>query len=144
MADELKLLGKLETLGADDTVYEIVPVPEWGGSVRVRNLSGGEHGLWEKQVFARDKDGESDYRADLYNAVLMRYGVVDAAGKQLYGDADIPALTAKNSRILKRIGARIAELTGMSGDAAKDTRGKSSAGDTSGTPTGSPEAGAGE
>ena len=39
---KLRILDRASILGSDDREIERVPVPEWGGFVFVRNLSGAE------------------------------------------------------------------------------------------------------
>ena len=46
----MKALTRDEILGADDLKTESVKVPEWGGTVLVRELTGAERDEWEASV----------------------------------------------------------------------------------------------
>lgn len=74
---------------------EEVPVPEWGGSVMVRCLSGAE----------RDKlevEWESTRRVN-FRARLVAYATCDDQGKPLFLPNDIPSLGQQPASALSRI-----------------------------------------
>ncbi len=52
------LLTKDDILGADDLATEDVEVPEWGGCVRVRALTGTERDAFEAAMFRMPKPGK--------------------------------------------------------------------------------------
>jgi len=95
----MKALNRDDILNADDLPRERVDLPEWGGYVYVRTLTGQERDLWELAVVeGRERQAEKSIRARLAVSV-----VVDESGKSLFAEADIPALSAKSCAPLDRI-----------------------------------------
>ena len=47
------LLSKDQILSADDIQSQRVPVPEWGGEVMVRGLTGSQRDQWEAGLTVR-------------------------------------------------------------------------------------------
>jgi len=97
---DVPVLGRDAILEIDDRSRIPLPVPEWGGLIYVRMVSGGERDKFEASM--RTVDGRArnlvDFRARF--AVLV---ASDADGNALFTAADIPALTAKSSSALERI-----------------------------------------
>src|SRR5690606_20312294 len=97
-----KLLTREAILQAEDLPTEDVEVPEWGGVVRVRGLTGAERGAFEQSIVdARGKGA----RMNLQNvrARLVALAVVDESGNRLFSDADVEALGRKSGRALNRV-----------------------------------------
>jgi hypothetical protein len=87
-------LTRDQILKAEDLKREEVPVPEWGGSVFVRTMTGGERDRFEA-AFVRDK---TDTRARLAAATIC-----DEAGTLLFSATDIEALGRKSAAALERV-----------------------------------------
>ena len=98
----MALLTKEAILAAQDIRYEEVSVPAWGGSVRVRSMSGADRDDWEQWLVAERGKNES---ANLRNlrARMIATSVVDESGNRLFTETDIPALGAKSATSLQRI-----------------------------------------
>ncbi|MGW7598114.1 hypothetical protein [Streptomyces antimycoticus] len=102
-------------LGADDLDYEDVPVPEWGGTVRVRELPGTERDKFEAQ-FVGGKDGASIRAEGLegFRARLAAAAIVDADGKPLFRSAaETKRLGEKSANALQRVVDAAMRLSGM-------------------------------
>ena len=106
-------------LRAQDTARELVEVPEWGCSVYVAVMSGHARDAWEASMI--DAKGEP-VLAD-YSAKLAAATIVDEAGKPVFSTADIAALSAKNSAVLKRVVAVARRLNRLGTDAVEDAKG---------------------
>src|ERR1035437_8579800 len=74
-------------LGPHKRAMEEIQIPEWEGSVWVREMSGAERDAWEAVAFGDDKKG--NLRATLAVACLC-----DADGKRLFLDEDAGSLGA--------------------------------------------------
>jgi len=123
-----ELLTRDGILGADDQRIELVEVEEWGGSLYVRVMSGGERDAFEAAWSNSRQDGASgltDIRARL--CVLT---ACDADGKRLFTDLDIPSLTRKSSVALDRVFAVAQRLNGMTGADVDELVGNSEGGTT--------------
>lgn len=112
-------LGKADILAAQDLQYEDVAVPEWGGTVRVRGLTGRERDAFEAGVAsARGKD----VKLNLQNvrARLVALSVVDADGARLFDERDIGALGEKSAQALERVFQAAMRLSGLTPTDVKD------------------------
>ncbi len=98
----MKTLTRDEILGADDLKTESVDVPEWGGSVFVRELTGAERDTWEASVV---KTNGTKVTIDSQNmrAKLVALCVVDGDGKRVFTAKDAKELGAKSAAALDRV-----------------------------------------
>lgn len=104
------MLSRDEILGANDLATELVEVPEWGGSVRARTLTGAERDAFEMAVYTmRQKAGA----AVNIRALLVALCVVDDEGKRLFSERDAAQLGAKSARALDRVFSAAQRLNGL-------------------------------
>lgn len=98
----MKALTRDEILGADDLKTESVEVPEWGGAVLVRELTGSERDTWEASVV---KTNGTKVTIDSHNmrAKLAALCIVDDAGERLFTDKEAAKLGAKSAAALDRV-----------------------------------------
>ena len=103
------MLNKDEILKADDLKTETVPVPEWGGDVSIRMLTGSERDSFEASIIGNGKDKNfRDIRAKLCARCL-----VGEDGTRLFSDAEILALGGKSAKPLDRIFDAAQKLNGF-------------------------------
>lgn len=114
-----KILTRDQILRAPDLQQEEVPVPEWGGSVLVRGLTGMERDQFEASV---TQQRGRDYQINLINirAKLVALSVIGEDGKRLFSDADVEALGRKSARALQRVWDRARDLSGLSDQDVED------------------------
>lgn len=121
-------LTRAEILAADDLDLTPVEVPEWGGTVYVRSMTGKEHLAWERDIRARvvaqrtaaaDTDDQAlgDMLADqgVHVDLLVRC-VCDENGELLFTADDIPALEAKAYTVLEPLIRAAAKASGIALD----------------------------
>lgn len=129
-------LSRDDILNAPDLLFEPVPVPEWGGEVIIRSLTGEERDAWEasrRQVRnAGTKHQEVIITSDNARAGLLVKCIVDEAGERRFTDRDIPALGKKSGKVLDRLFDVAARLSGISDDAEDELEGNSEAPTASG------------
>jgi len=120
----MKILTEAEILGADDLKKELVSVPEWGGHVYVRTITGAERDQFEMGVAGRNgqASGMSNVRARLC-AIAM----VDADGKPVMSPAKVTALGKKSAIALGRVFDVATKLNGLSGEDVEELAGNSDA-----------------
>ena len=95
-------LGKEDILSVKDLKTEFVNVPEWGGDVRVSELTGkGLNKFQEKVFFGKGKDHGANY-ANM-TAWLVVLTVVDEQGNRIFLDADVDMVGGKGAKALGRI-----------------------------------------
>ena len=115
----MPLLGKEAIFAADDIKTERVPIPEWGGDVMVRGLTGRQRDAWEQSMTVRrGKKVEMDMRD--FRARLAVLCVVDETGQLVFHEGDIDALAGKSGSALDKIYTAAAKLSGISDDDVKE------------------------
>lgn len=77
---------------------ELVNVPEWGGSLYVRVMSGTERDRWELMVEPGIKSKNANVRA-----ALVAMCACDANGKRVFSDGQAAQLGSKSSVALDRL-----------------------------------------
>ena len=98
------ILSREQILAAQDLASEEISVPEWGGTVRVRMMTGAERDALGATLLGADKKVDmSQYRIRLLAACL-----VDEAGQPLFGPDEVGLLGAKSGVALDRV-YRVAE-----------------------------------
>lgn len=96
------LLNRDQILSADDLTYKDVEVPEWGGVVRVRVMTGAERGDFEQSIITgRGKNRDINFK-NLRGKLVARC-LIDEDGERLFSDADIQALEEKSAAALSRV-----------------------------------------
>lgn len=93
-----------------------VDVPEWGGSLFVRILSGSQRDQLDGYICA--KKGTEDYAG--VRALLVQLAACDGSGALLFTPADIPAISERNSIALQRVFDAAARLNGLNAGAVEE------------------------
>lgn len=107
-------LTKAEILGADDLGREQVDVPEWGGHLWVRTLSGEERESFETSMMTIDKKGKRELRIRNMRSGLVARAACTEDGVRIFTDDDIRALSGKSAAALERVYVVAARLSGLS------------------------------
>lgn len=118
------VLTKDEILSAEDLKREEVDVPEWGGAVFVRMLTGRERDNLEA-FWLRSKEAGSYANA---RATLVALTVCDESGARLFSDADIEALGGKSAAALDRLSDVAQRINRLTKKDLEDLAGNSSSG----------------
>lgn len=105
-------LDKTTILNAVDSKLEKVDVPEWGGEVYLRTLTGTERDRFEASCLVGGKFGPQGMQN--IRARLMVLCICDAEGKRLFDDKDAIELGAKSAAVLDRLFAAAQRLNGLS------------------------------
>ena len=110
----MALLGRNQILDAKDLKTEDVPVPEWGGEVRIRMLTGEERDAFEASMVELKKDGSAKANRENVRARLLVLCIVNEQGEQMFNRADIKLLGRKSAKALERVVNACNELNGFS------------------------------
>jgi hypothetical protein len=134
-------LSRDDILKADDFTTEEVRVPEWGGSVLVRGMSGRERDAFEVSTMESRGRGPATRNLANLRAKLVARCVVGDDGQRLFTDADVAQLGEKSGAPIDRIFAVASRLSGMGEDdmeeLARDFGQANGASSSSGSPPGS-------
>ena len=109
------LLNREAILTANDIEKREVYIPEWGGSVYVRGMTGRERDQFEAGI-VKQKGRNTEINMKNARAKLVVLCTVDENGKRIFGDADIALLADKSAKALDRIFSVAQELSGISKD----------------------------
>lgn len=113
-----------QILGADDLAFEDVEVPEWGGTVRVREMSGTERDKFEAQFVGQDGQSVRAEGLEGFRSRLAAATLADAEGKLLFrSPAETKRLGSKSARALQRVCEVAMRLSKMSEDDVKELAG---------------------
>ena len=117
------LLSKEDILSKSDLPFEDVDVPEWGGKVRVRTMTGSQRDAWETSVYVTKGD-VVEVNRDEFRAKLLARCIVNEKGERLFTDKEISALSGKSSKALDRLFAVAQELNAVGRKEADDLKKK--------------------
>jgi len=109
-----------------DIDFEDVPVPQWGGTVRVQALTGRERDKFEAEIngFARGGSGKKK-NFDNFRARLVVASVIDPeTGALMFGASDVAKLGQKSSKALTLIADVAQRLSGLSDEDAEELAGE--------------------
>ena len=113
MSDQKKYLTAEDILAVKDIVTVEVDVPEWGGIVRLRSMSG-EEAVTYVEMLAKDKSSAA------VKAVLMC--AVKEDGTRLFTEEQLSVLKQKSLRAINRIQNVALEINGLRDEEAKKTK----------------------
>lgn len=128
-------LSKDQILSAQDLKTISVPVPEWGGSVSVRTLSGVERDEWEASIVGENRKLDTANLRARFAALV----IVDDSGQRMFNDLDAQLLGRKSARALNRVFEAGQKLNGIRDEdveeLAKNSGSAPSGASTSSSPT---------
>lgn len=125
MAPKPQLLTLDQIRNAPTVITEDVPVPEWGGTVRVKALTAKERDAFEAGLVV-GKGKNRRVSIDNVRAQLVAASVVDADGKQMFKPADAEWLGDQSAAAINRVYEVAGRLSGVSDDDVEELAGNSS------------------
>ena len=124
-----EFLTKDAIFSKHDIIAESVDVPEWGGKVRVKALTGRERDEYEAALIDQ-KGKKTTVNMTNARARMAMMAVVDEQGQRLFAESDIPMLSTKSAAALDRIFDVARRLAGLTDQDVEELEGNS-AGTTS-------------
>ena len=125
----MEVLNKEIILTAKDLPLEEVEIPEWGGKLFVRTMTGLERDKYEADLVVANGARPGDVLRNM-RARLVVLTTVDAKGERIFADADAEALGAKSSKALDRVADVATRLNGMNEKDVEDLAKNSGSGPT--------------
>lgn len=113
-------LNKEAILAASDLKQEIVNVPEWGGEVIIRTMTGEERDAFDSEMIRDEKRSLKNVRARFLSLILC-----DEKGNRLFDDKDISALGKKSAAALDRLFTAGQKLNRLSNEDIEELAGNS-------------------
>lgn len=109
------LLDKTAILMASDLPHEDVQVTAWGGTVRVRTMTGAE-----RDEFRAAIAGDGGVPVGKFSAALLAATLIDADGNRLFSLDELDALQQKSGASLDVPAAVAMRLNGLGSSAVVD------------------------
>jgi hypothetical protein len=107
------ILDKAAILAADDLETVEVPVPEWGGTVRVRMMTGADRDAFELSMIVFNDDGSRKPNWGSYRARLVAFTLVDDQGNRMFAEDEIAHVAGKSAAVISRIFEAAEKLNGL-------------------------------
>jgi len=127
-------LDRQAILNAEDLPMERMDVPEWGGFVYVRTLTGAERDAFEDaSIKGRGRNRRFSLRNVCARLVVM--AVCDERGRRVFRDGDAERLGEKSAAALNRVYRVAARLSAISEEDIEDLAGNSEGGPSGGSGT---------
>jgi hypothetical protein len=108
----MPILTRDQILSAQDLPTETVAVPEWGGDVLVRGLTGTERDAYEASM-VKQVGNQAKMNMDNMRAKLVALCIVDETGKRIFTQADAETLGKKSGTGLQRVFLVAQRLSGL-------------------------------
>lgn len=105
-------LSLADILEVDDSELRQVDVPEWKGSVYMKNMSGHERDKFETMCI-KQTDGKKKVDVKNLKAMLLSLVICDATGKLLMARNDVDRLNGKNAAVINRLNKIAQEINGI-------------------------------
>jgi hypothetical protein len=111
----MAFLSRDYILNVEDLKTEIVFVPEWGGEVLVRGLTGTERDKFESSIMSQNNGKSPAFKFDNIRAKLVQKSVVDPTDEKtpIFNDADIEMIGKKSAQALDRVFTVAQRLSGL-------------------------------
>lgn len=91
----MPVLDKAAIMAASDTKLEKVHVPEWGGDVYLKTLSGTERDTFE--------DAYSQEKMKNFRSRFLALTLCDKSGERLFSDDEVEVVGKKSASVINRL-----------------------------------------
>jgi hypothetical protein len=119
-----RFLSREAILSAPDIETIEVNVPEWGGIVLIKPLTGAGRDAFEASVI-EEKNGKTVLKSQNFRARLVARCIVDEDGKRMFADEDITSLGKKSSKALSMLFDECQKSSGMTKEDVAELEGNS-------------------
>lgn len=109
----MEMLTKEGILAVDDIKYSVVDVPEWGGSIRLKTMSGAERDSFD-QLMLENRGPDKKANIQNFRARLVAFCACDSEGKPIFAPNDISKLGSKSGIALDRLADAASKLNALS------------------------------
>lgn len=118
----MSTLKRDDILKVQDIKIEKISVPEWGGDVYVKGMTGTERDAFEGSIVSANGKNTSVNMVNI-RAKLAAQSICDEGGTRLFDDKDIKVLGAKSATALQRIFEVAQRLSGIGDEAMQELAG---------------------
>lgn len=107
------LLTREQILAARDVPARELDVPEWGGRIRLRAMTGVDRDEYMTALAAAQKAGEEGQRWHRLMALLVTLCAVDDRGDRIFVPDDVESLATKSAAVLERISNEVQAVNAL-------------------------------
>ena len=123
------LLTKEQILAADRKRTIDVPVKEWGGSVRLQELSASDRDMWESESFVMASDGQdARFNPKHARARLVVRCIVGSDGARMFSDDEVASVGSLSASTVQKLFNAARKLNAISEADIKELEGNSDGG----------------
>ena len=112
-------LSRDQILEASDLRSQLAEVPEWGGAVLVRTMTGADRDAFENSIVSVRPDGTREQNLTNFRTKLVALTVVDDAGNLLFSADDLARLAAKSALAIDRVFVVAQSINGLGAQAVE-------------------------
>jgi hypothetical protein len=116
---KMPILNKTQIQAASDLETQDIEVPEWGGTVRLKSLTGAERDRFEASVM-RGQGKNTTVNMENMRAKLVAQSAIGEDGKPLFTEEDLKWLGEKSAKALNRLFTAAQQLSGLSDTDVKE------------------------
>lgn len=116
-----KFLTLKEIIAVDDSEFEVVDVPEWGGQVKLGSMTMGERDAYEVAIYQMKEKGGDTAALENVRSRLVAASLVEPKLEK----KDVVKLAKKNAKIVSRLFDIARRLNGISDEDAAELEGNS-------------------
>lgn len=109
----MSTLKRDDILKVQDIKIESVSVPEWGGDVYVKGMTGAERDQFESSIVEMHGKGNTRVKLENIRAKLVALTTCDETGERLFTSKDAEALGKKSAAALQRVFEVSQRLSGL-------------------------------
>lgn len=113
MQPEPRFLSREEILSKTKLRTNIISVPEWGGDVMIRELSGSDRDYYEGEMVTVKVGKDPEMTMKDARAILVSLSVVDPDGARTFTIDDVEKLGELSGAALGRVFDASAKLSGI-------------------------------
>jgi len=129
------LLNKEQIKTVSDLETQDIEVPEWGGTVRLKSLTGAERDRFEASV-VQGQGRNTTVNMQNLRAKLVAQSAIGEDGKPLFTEEDVKWLGEKSAKALNRLFNAAQSLSGLSESDVKELAGNFNAARSEGSISG--------
>jgi len=119
----MTMLSKDQILSATDAKIVKLEVPEWGGHIFLKNMSGTERDQFEAETYVQ-KGKNIEFNRVNFRARLLVRAICDEQGTNIFTRKDIDALGKKSAKALDRCFSAAQKLNGLSNEDVEELTGE--------------------
>jgi len=119
--EEKVMLTKEEILKVSDLQTREINIPEWGGSIVMKTMTGEERDTWENRIPIRSSDKKVDIKEMKVRLLILC--IRDPKDMTfMFTEKDVVSLNSKNSSVIDRLWQVASEMNGIGGKELEEIR----------------------